>query len=269
MSLPVRPMARTEQVLQWCAILIPALFSVAAVAIGPRAQAIANVPELPALAFDQYLVDLREVPPTDEVFGRFGFVNAGFHDVHISELVPSCGCLQPRMQKRDYKPGESGEFLLRVATANQESGPKEYRVKVKYTDPEPREREVVFKVILPKDQVFVRPRALMIYQNNSAPTAQELVVTDLRASPFKLESIRSTSDFVKVELLPEETARTGDPRHMKARVTVQGQIPPGKHQAIVSLITNDPSYPEIRVPVMVMGPKVGAIAEKTREPGVK
>jgi hypothetical protein len=56
---------------------------------------------------------------------------------------------------------------------------------------------------------------------------------------------------------------------MKARVTVQGLIPPGKHPAIVCITTDDPSYPEIRVPVVIVGPKsVGAIAEKT-EPAVK
>jgi hypothetical protein len=117
--------------------------------------------------------------------------------------------------------------------------------------------------------VFVRPRALTIYQNNSTPTTQELVVTDLRASPFHLKSVRCGSDFVGVELLPEEPARTGEPRKMKARVTVQGLIPPGKHPAIVCITTDDPSYPEIRVPVVIVGPKsVGAIAEKT-EPAVK
>ena len=256
--------------LQWCMILLPALLSVAAVVIGPRARAIANEPTLPALSFEQYLVDLREVPPTDEVFGRFGFANAGFHDVHITALEPSCGCLQPRMEKRDYKPGESGEFLLRVATANQESGAKEYRVKVKYTDPEPREQEVVFKVTLPKDQVYVRPRALTIHQNNTSPTTQELVVTDLRASPFHLKSVRCASDFVAVELLPDEPARTGEPRKMKARLTVQGVIPPGKHQAIVCITTDDPSYPEIRVPLVIHGPKsIGALANEKPEPGVK
>src|SRR4029077_20650754 len=101
---------------------------------------------------------LGPVAPSEEVFAHFDFINRGQSAVTITALVPSCGCLQPQMNKKVYQPGTSGNFLVRVQTANENPGLKEYHVAIRYMDPEPREADVVFRVVLPDNQVFVRPR---------------------------------------------------------------------------------------------------------------
>src|SRR5690606_1757080 len=92
----------------------------------------------PALAFDQYLVNLGAVPPMDEVYARFRYVNQGERPVEIQGLEPSCGCMTPTLDKKVLQPGEAGEFRLRVSTANQAPGPQEFSVRMTYTDPAPR-----------------------------------------------------------------------------------------------------------------------------------
>ena len=67
------------------------------------------------------------------IYARFNFVNRSEKMIHIDAIRPSCGCIKVRMLKRDYAPGEYGEFYLQVDTANEESGPKEYTAEVAYS----------------------------------------------------------------------------------------------------------------------------------------
>lgn len=236
----------------YLAACIPFALGVIFHTIGWRAQAAAKLAPPPALAFDQYLVNLGEVEPTAQVYGRFGFTNTSDHPVTIHELKPSCGCLNPRLEKRTYAPGESGEFYLRVQTANEEPGPKEYFCKVLYEDIEPREVEVRFKVTLPDEQVAVRPRALIFYQpaGGAPPPSQKVVVTDYRAMPLRVTSIRCTSDLITATLGDAATDSDGVHRTYLS-VAVTGSPTPGKHRALVRIFTNDPEYPELRVPLMI------------------
>lgn len=214
-----------------------------------RAQSVEPI-DRPALAFDQYMVNLREVPPQPVVGARFGFANRGSRPITITGLQPSCGCLTPRLAKRTWQPGESGELLLPVETAGQKPGPNEYTLTVKYDDPEPREAELVLKVTLPADQVLVRPRALIFYFLGSGSLDREIVVTDLRKRPLSLTAVRSTLEFVSTELLPPPVDRA-EANVRRVKVTLSGEIPAGRHQGLIVLTTDDPAYPRLQVPVLV------------------
>ncbi|HUG89871.1 MAG TPA: DUF1573 domain-containing protein, partial [Planctomycetaceae bacterium] len=128
------------------AALAPFGASLAFHAAGPVAQAGARSVERPALVFEQYLVNLREIPPMQEASARFAFANLGDEPLTITALEPGCGCLSPRLEKRTYRAGESGEFFVRIQTASEKPGRKEYAVTVRYTDSVPRETKLIFKV---------------------------------------------------------------------------------------------------------------------------
>jgi hypothetical protein len=250
---------RLGQVSRWSfklGLAAPFLLACGAYFAGPAPRGMARPAPLPALAFEQYQVDFREVKPSERVSAYFAFKNCGEHPVQVTGLVPSCGCLQPYLRKRQYQPGEVGEFLLSVQTANQTPGPKDYRVTVKYEDPLPREQEVVFKVVLPSNQVIVRPPSLAFYQLGNEAIEQEIVVTDLRSRPFEVLGVRCSSDVAKVELLPHEGAAgsIGGGQKYKLKVTVDAKIPHGRHHALVSIFTDDEKYPELRVPLRIHGP---------------
>lgn len=233
----------------------PLLLSLTAVAVGRQPQEISDLPQLPALVFDQYLVDFHEVPPMEEVVARFAFRNVGNETVEIKKLIPSCGCLQPDVKKKTYEPQEAGQFFLRVQTPNQDPGQKEYRVKVQYEDPLPRERDLVFKVVLPQNQVLVRPKVLSIYHGSEASESiEELVITDLRTRPLEILGVSCTSQYVKAEVLPTDYNIAGPQRH-RIKIMVQGAIPSGRHHSVVVISTDDPNqqYRELRVPLMLEG----------------
>jgi Protein of unknown function (DUF1573) len=230
--------------------LLPFGWAVGQRMTGSAAAAVEPAVQRPGLVFHQFLVDLGRVPLMKTVGARFWFTNHGRTPVEILKLEPSCGCLSPRLQKRVYQPGESGEIILPVETPNQAPGPHEYRVRVKYTDPDPNETTLTFRVTLPEQQVMVEPRSMMVYLLGTGDVMRTLAVTDYPDFGLKLTAVRCDLDWVAVELGKTVKGPAGHERHL-VYVTVPGNAPKGRFRAIVSISTDHPKYPVIRVPMIV------------------
>jgi hypothetical protein len=212
-------------------------------------------PVRPGLAFDQYLVDLDEIAPTAEITARFGFANSAKTPVQITKWEPSCGCLKPSLRKTEYQPFESGFFTLKIRTAGETPGPHEYRMVVSYNDPEPRQITLTFRVKIPEQQIFVRPRAVMVYQNGKQATSHEVTVTDLRSKPATVLAAKCSSNLVTAEIATAETTTDGH-REQKVKLTIAADVPTGNHWSTVTLFTDDSQFPELIVPVQIMGNQV-------------
>jgi hypothetical protein len=237
--------------LQAAGLCVPFVLSLFVQLTGRAPGPMAAPPIRPALAFDQYLIDLGPVEPSEQVAVPFRFTNRGKSRVTINELLPSCGCLQPELKQKVFAPGKSGSFKLRVQTANQLPGPKEYQVTVKYSDPQPREASVVFRVVLPLNQVFVRPPALAFSTYAGAPpTQQEVSILDGRARHLKITRVDCYRNLAFVEQLEGELAETG---HWRGRlnVSVAANLPSGRHETMIRIFTDDPDYRMLRVPLVI------------------
>lgn len=229
---------------------LPFLCAVFASAKGYTPQPMAAGPKRASLAFDQYMVDLGQAPFTEQVPGRFGFTNRGDTAVTITDFAPSCGCLTPKLAKRTYQPNEFGVIVLNVQSANQASGLKEYTLGVKYNDGQPREAHLVLRVDFPENRIVVRPRALIFYQlGNTAPTTQEIVVRSPQG--VNILGARSSSELARVEVGESENDADGN-RLFRMQVTV-GEVPAGRYNAQVTVFTDDPKHPEVRVPMQIHG----------------
>jgi hypothetical protein len=267
------------------AVAVPFVLALAAHIAGSTPSLVAVPPVRGALVFDQYLVDLGHVPATQDVIGYFDFTNRGKHPVEIQSLEPSCGCLRPRLEKLErsfegpppgpvagtpassprprvekkvYEPGEGGFFSVRVQTANQSPGQKEYTVKIKYKDPEPRESLVTFRAVLPSELVLVRPPALMFYQlgdGNGESAPQKFEVTDRRAKHLNITKVDCSLADVKIEESGSEVDDDGL-WHWRFEVKVPNRLPPGQTETIVRIYTDDPAdqYHVLRIPLHLVGP---------------
>jgi hypothetical protein len=235
-------------------ISIPILWGIVAHALGSAPRPMAAAPRKPALAFAQRLVDLGLVSPREEVPAYFDFTNRGKETVTIKELVPSCGCLQPELRKKTYRPGESGHFVLRVQTANQVAGDKEYKVAVHYEDPQPQVAEVVFRVKLPENQVFIRPRVLEVHLASQSHT-QEIEIIDRRDAPLKIVKAECPrSQIVRVrpgELTMDENGHV----HHHLTATIFPSPGEGTINTVIRIFTDDPEYKSLRVPLKIHMPK--------------
>lgn len=241
----------------------PFLIAVAVQVAGSSMRPVIGEIAKPALSFRQHMVDLGDVPPGEEVRGWFEFINTGSSPAKITKITPSCGCLQPRLKKEMYQPGERGDIIVRVKSALEAPGAKEYRIKVDFDDGQSRTVDLGFKLVLPDNQVVVRPRALIVHQLSGQPTEKEIAVIDSRRVPLHLEGATCSSDLLSVGI--GEAGRDEEGRwRTTVKVTVAGTVPPGEHHATVTVFSNDATYPVFRVPFTIVGP-AASVADRLRD----
>jgi hypothetical protein len=229
--------------------LLPCLVSLGFHLKGPSSGVVPPAEERSAIAFDQYAVNLGPIEPLGIADGRFRFTNVSDRPVKITDLRPSCGCLQPRLDKREYLPGETGMFFVQVATAGEQPGPHHYTITVEYLDPEPQSVVLTFRMELPPKQLYITPRAILVYQFGEEPVTRDVLVTDNRPNPAKVTGVDSPAEFVSAELAETETDNAGV-SHSRIEVTIQS-VPVGLHNTLVKIRTNDPEFAVLNIPVRV------------------
>lgn len=245
-------MSTPQKIGLWTLALLPLGAAVLAQVQGPMPTLSVTPPSLPALAFDQYLVDLGPIRPTSEVRANFVFRHRGTQPVRITEVKPSCGCLQPRFSKEIYEPGDVDAMILRVLPANESPGRHEYFVEIKYADPEPREARVTFRVDLPEKGISIKPPALGVFQFSDKPTVQSVVITDTREGSWTVQGSSVSLPFVTVSVDQPRRNESGA-LELPLEVTVAGRVPAGRHKGLISVFTDDAAYPELKIPLLIQG----------------
>ncbi|HUG17660.1 MAG TPA: DUF1573 domain-containing protein [Planctomycetaceae bacterium] len=238
----------------WCGALLPVLTGMLWPSAGPQVNADSGQRGLSGLVFSQYMVNegVPEVQPY--YYARFSFKNVSNETVTITELRPSCGCLNPKLEQRVYKPGEGGEFHLRVDPTKEKPGPHEYFVDVHYEDPQPRSARLTYKLTLLERKIEVAPKALVFYQlsDSGESTSQKVVISDYRSRHFEVLGVESTSPLATAELVSTELDEAEN-QHVTLDVTVTGSVPPGTSRALINLRTDDEIFKVIQVPILIRG----------------
>ena len=147
---------------------------------------LATVPERPALIFDQYFVNLSDLHNAARVEAWFHFKNGGKAPAKITKLEPSCGCLDPKVEKRAYMPGEECEFPLGVLMTREKPGPHDHSASKSITRIE--------HLCLGHDRLQSRrppgghgpsvPAAVLAGWSMFVETKQSIMITDMRPIPF-------------------------------------------------------------------------------------
>ena len=187
----------------------------------------------------------------------FSFLNKSDHEVRITDLEPSCGCLVPQITSRVIGPGAAGQITLPIRTASETPGLHEYLVVVKYADPQPRQVTLTWRVILPEKQLRVEPKVLMVLGSVSAEDTYDIMISDHRnrpgEPPMQVTSVLTSSPLFAATV--EGLNLTGPVPTTKVSVRFQPPIPPGRHRGLVQIMTDDPVYPCLDVPVITGGPQ--------------
>lgn len=193
-------------------------------------------------------VDAGEVRSGAPLAQPFSLVNRGSETVEIVGVRPSCGCIRPEVRPLVYPPGQEGALLLEVNTLTQAAGPHAWTLQVVYRCGDREEGLTLTVTARVVTEITVEPPVLAL--STDTAIAHEITVTDRRDKPLELLSVQASLPFVRAALGEPRRDEQGR-RCRPVRVEVLPDCPEGRHEALLLLLTNDPAYPALRVPLTV------------------
>lgn len=188
----------------------------------------------------------------------FVITNEGDYPLEIEYLASSCACTAARLKKGEkvvIGPGKSYEFMVEWHANTRRS---EFRQAVTVATTDPRRPRLDLTVTGKVVQAYeVRPNDLILgqFQRGREKTAQ-VEILNFTEKPLEIVghslSDPQTTEYLDVEILPAPPAKLSDPSAAGGaiiRLTARPGLPLGSVNQILTLKTNLPDYPEMRVPV--------------------
>ena len=163
--------------------------------------------------------------------------------MEIIGVEPSCGCVAVKLEQRRFQPGERGELILDIKPTVQASGAHAWFARVAYRAGERQGTVHLQMQASVRHEVSVEPSVLVW----SGTGMQQVTVTDLRSPPLTIKDVHFTSPLVQ--------ARPAGTDKGVSRIILQtaANIPPGRHDEMLSIYTSDPLYSPLRIPVTLIG----------------
>ncbi|WP_419192636.1 DUF1573 domain-containing protein [Kolteria novifilia] len=223
---------------------------------------IAMVPSLAyagGIVFERTASDLGKRRASGTIEETFAFRITGNQPVQIVDLVPSCGCVVPTLERRTYQPGETGEIRFGIHTTSQKSGPKDYKLGIAVRDPAPRTHVLTVSVEL-FSEITIEPSNLLIYLRGKQPLRQAIRIRDHRPEVLRVTDVVSSSPRITTK---KDRGSSGT-NVRQVNVTIDAAaFAIGRHEERIEIRTDDPDYPLIDVPVTVVRmPRVSAFPDK-------
>ena len=175
--------------------------------------------------------------------------------VTVTGVEASCGCTAPTVTTRRLRPGDATDFVISVNTLTQPAGVHTWKATLRYRftpdDPAvtPRDHDVTLAVKADLvREVSVTPPMLAI--STATEARQTLTVSDTRSKPLTVRAASSASPHLTLTVRPPVTA--GGVTTTAVELHVTPSYPAGSSQETVTLTTDDPACPELRVPVRIV-----------------
>jgi hypothetical protein len=192
---------------------------------------------------------------------NFRLVNRGTQPVEITEVRATCGCLKPQVDRRQVPPGGEAVVHIEVNTLTQPAGSHTWMIRVAYAEAgRPAELGLVLgaKIL---SEIAVQPPLLTLFlqagvagpggSTRGAAIGHTITVTDRRPQPLAITAVQSSFPYLRVHI--------GEPRRdpgglwtRALQVEVAADCPPGRHDAVLRILADDATYPELNVPITVV-----------------
>jgi hypothetical protein len=194
-------------------------------------------------------VDLGKLRTGKVLKHSCAFVNAGPDAVEIVEARASCGCLAPQLQKQTYRPGEEGELFVEVNTLGQPAGRNSWHVKLSYRQADKLEETTLRLSAELIREIEVEPTAITMLTGTEI--RREITVTEMRERPLHITDVRCSSPKLSGQIAGVSKDAAGR-RVTRIGVKLAGDCPEGRHDEVIALYTDDPDYPELKVPITIL-----------------
>ena len=186
------------------------------------------------LEWEKKEITLKVHPAQVSANAVYRFSNTGKDPVNLSAVKPLCGCLAPKIAKRTYAPGESGELTVTFDLRNR-TGPQRKTTKVATGDGT--ETKLYIECNIPKTY-DIAPVMMKWLKGNSATTKTAKLVNP-NPEPIKLLSVASSHKDLPAVLktiregFEYEVIVTRQPGAKNARsvIRINTEPPPGQEES--------------------------------------
>jgi Protein of unknown function (DUF1573) len=185
------------------------------------------------------VIDAGEVRVGPMLVRRFTFTNTAAEPLTITEVRSSCGCMTPRLTKREYQPGEQGELAVEVNTLSQPVGPHRWAFHLAYRCGTITGEQTLELTANLKQEIEMTPAAIAFRGSDPPPTT--VTITDHRPKAFQIIRANASSNRLRAEVVADGV-----------RVSVAPDCPTGQAAETVTIATDDPDYREIKLPVTII-----------------
>jgi len=199
--------------------------------------------------------DVKGGPP---IVHTFELVHNGTGTLSITKVEAGCGCLRQALSAKVLQPGQTAGLTIDVNSLTQPDGPNRWQILVAYSVESPgvppQTGELLLQITATLSrEVSVNPPQLGF--STTGVASQALTVTDTRAKPLTVVKAGASSPHLSVEVGTREAGKG-----QAITVKLAADAPAGHTDEIVTLVTDDSAYPELRVPVRVLKRTAGAVA---------
>jgi hypothetical protein len=207
------------------------------------------------LRFADPVVSAGEVRTGAALSHRFTFVNRGAAPATIAEVRSSCGCMKPRLEPdgtdlpHTCQPGDEGSLLLEVNTLGLTPGSHTWRLTV-YYETGGRSYETELRLTgWAVTEVTVQPSALTL--TGDGAVSHQVLLTDVRPRPLTVREVRASAAQVKGRVTEQLQDAQG---HWVRKIALEvgADYPEGRHNEVLDILTDDPAYPDLRVPLTIV-----------------
>jgi hypothetical protein len=191
----------------------------------------------------------------------FELTNRGAGTLTITKVEASCGCLRQSLTSGVLLPGETAKLTIEVNTLTQPAGQNRWQITAGYKVESPNAPAQLGEILLQitanlTREIIVTPPQLGFSTTTGA--SQTLTITDKRLKPLKVLKAATSSPYLLAEVGPRVDAADGA-HNQSVSVKLLEQAPTGHRDETVILTTDDPDYPELRVPVRVLKRVAGSV----------
>ncbi len=195
----------------------------------------------PVIVCDEPSFDFGNGNIGETVAHTFYLRNRGYAPVHISHVIPDCGCAVAKLAKKEIPVGESLPLNAKLLLARRH-GHQHIRILVESNDPKNRHLMLVIHGNA-VSQIETEPTEVSFGDIPQGTPANQVV--DLRfGTPMKIERVASDSVHVSATL---ETVAEG--ASYRLHVQTKEQMPVGEHNSTVFILTDSKLEREIAIPV--------------------
>lgn len=215
--------------------------------------------------FEERSRDFGSVPHGPTMQHSFHLANNTKNVVQIANVRVSCGCVSAYALQNVVQPGASTAIVANM-DSSRFHGHKSVTVYVTFAQPQWDEVSLVVSANSRSD-FSISPATLAFgkIQRGTAPTAS-VVVGFFGNGQWQIEDVRSESNYVKPTI--KETRRSNGEVAYELTASVRSDVPVGKWFTDLWVKTNNPSMPQLRVPLTVevepalnVNPKVAQLGE--------